>query len=93
MTYEDFQHLARLYVIGALDGEEMAAFEAGRQQFGQRADDYVAECRRLESVFALSLQPHHPKADAKRKLMKLISSRPPRDGQAPPSARNLAQWG
>jgi hypothetical protein len=85
MTYDDFQHLARLYVVGALDGAEMSAFEEGRRQFGKAADEYVAECRHLESVFALSLQPQRPKADAKRKLMNLLGSRPASNGKNPPS--------
>jgi hypothetical protein len=72
MQFDDFQHLARLYVVGALDEEEMASLEEGRRTFGRKADDYIAECRQLESVFALSLTPRKPDSDAKAKLLAKI---------------------
>jgi len=72
MQFDDFQHLARLYVVGALDEEEMIALEQGRRTFGHRADDYIAECRKLESIFALSLTPKKPDSDAKAKLLSKI---------------------
>lgn len=72
MTFEEFENLARLYVVGALeDGEEEAFLEA-RQDFGERADAVIAEFRQLNSVFALSLQPHPPHPDTKRKLLQAI---------------------
>ena len=74
MSFEEFQNLARVYVIGGIDEEEMTVFEAARHEFGEKADAYVDECRRLESVFALSLQPHRPKNGAKQRLMDLIRS-------------------
>jgi hypothetical protein len=69
MNFEEFENLARLYVVGALeDGEEEAFLEA-REEFGDRAEAVVAEYRKLNSVFALSLQPHPPHPDTKRKLL------------------------
>jgi hypothetical protein len=72
MNFEDFQHLARLYVVGALEAEEMQQFETGRAFYGSRAESYVRECRHLESAFALSLQRTPPKADAKTRLLSMI---------------------
>ena len=91
MSFEQFENQARLYVVGALDDEEMAAFEQARKEFGPRAEAFVQECRKLSAAFALSLRPRAPKVDAKEKLMALIrksnqgqenfSRRPPRPTQ------------
>ncbi len=72
MSFDDFQTLARLYVVGALDEHEMASFEAGRQEHGAAAEDYLKECRHLASAFALSLQPRPPAAESRKKLLSLI---------------------
>jgi hypothetical protein len=79
MNFEEFQHFARLYVVGALDAEEAALFEAARRAFGSRAEDFVRECRKLNAAFALSLHPRPPRENARKKLMSLIqgSSRTP----------------
>ena len=72
MSFEEFQHLARLYVVGALDEEEMLAFEESRRQLGEVAEEFIRECRNLSAAFALSLRPQPPQEDAKEKLMKMI---------------------
>jgi hypothetical protein len=72
MTFEEFQHLARLYVVGALDLDELSQFEEGMRVFGDAAEEYVNECRWLESVFALSLRPGAVKEDAKSRLLSMI---------------------
>ncbi|HEY2341435.1 MAG TPA: hypothetical protein VGH90_00335 [Chthoniobacteraceae bacterium] len=72
MSFEDFQHLARLFVLGALDEQELTAFELGRKEFGERAEEYIKHCTELSSAFALSLQPKAPTQDAKERLMSLI---------------------
>lgn len=87
MNFDEFQHLARLYVIGALDEEEMSSFEHGRKAFGPRADRFLTECRRLSSIFALSLHPQPPARDAKKKLMSLIRAAGRRPGTPAVEAR------
>jgi hypothetical protein len=72
MTFEDFQHLARRYVVGALDDDEMEQFRAGRKQFGARAEAFINDSRKLNSIFALSLQPRNPHPDTKQKLLDKI---------------------
>jgi hypothetical protein len=72
MSFEEFQHLARLYVVGALELDELWHFEEGMRRFGDAAEKYVHECRRLESVFALSLRPGVVKDGAKSRLLSLI---------------------
>ena len=37
MSFEEFQNQSRLYVIGALEPEELEAFEQARKDFGQKA--------------------------------------------------------
>ncbi len=72
MTFEEFQNLARLYVVGALELDELSQFGEGLRHFGEAAEEYVDECRRLESVFALSLCPAPVKEDAKARLLAMI---------------------
>jgi hypothetical protein len=72
MNFEEFENLARLYVVGALEDGEEEAFHEARQEFGRRGEDLIAEFRKLNSVFALSLQPHPPHPDTKRKLLRAI---------------------
>jgi hypothetical protein len=72
MTFDEFENLARLYVVGALEDGEDEAFRDARQNFGEKAEHIIAEFRQLNSVFALSLQPHPPHPDTKRKLLQAI---------------------
>ena len=57
MSFEEFQNRSRLYVIGALESEEMEEFETARKKFGQKAEDFIGECYALHEAFALSLRP------------------------------------
>jgi anti-sigma-K factor RskA len=78
MSFEEFQSLARMYVVGALDDEELTAFEQARQEYGAAAETCVAECERLASAFALSLQPQKPSPDARRDLLARIEASTPK---------------
>jgi len=84
MNYEDFQHLARLFVVGSLDEDEMEEFQTGRRLFGTRAEEFITECRDLNAIFALSLRPHPPKPETKAKLLARIRATP-RYAAKPPS--------
>lgn len=75
MSFEEFQKRARLYVIGALEPEEMEAFEAARKQFGQKAEEFIAECYSLHEAFALSLRPAKASAAIKERLMSMVRER------------------
>ena len=72
MNFDEFENQARLYVVGALDDAETAAFQEARARFGARAEAFIRECQRLNEAFALSLRPKAPKVDAKERLMSLI---------------------
>lgn len=74
MSFEEFENLARLYVVGALDGEEMEHFVQARRELGEQAEETINEFRRLNSVFALSLRPHAPRPDTKHKLLSMIQA-------------------
>ena len=74
MTFEEFQHLARLSVVGTLDADEEALFEAGRRQFGEAAACLLRESLQLSAALALSLPPREPNPDTKRRLMARINS-------------------
>jgi hypothetical protein len=75
MSFEEFQNQSRLYVIGALEQEELAAFEAARKQFGQKAEDVISECYALHEAFALSLRPARSSAAIKDRLMSMVRER------------------
>ena len=72
MSFEEFQNLARLYVIGALDVEETETFEEARASFGQQAEDFITECYNMNEAFALSLRPAKASDDLKAKLMSMV---------------------
>lgn len=75
MSFEEFQNQARLYVIGALEGEETEAFELARKQFGQKAEDYIAQCYDMHEAFALSLRPAKSSDALKERLMAMVRKR------------------
>ncbi len=75
MSYEEFQNRARLYVIGALEPEETPDFEKARQEFGQPAEDFIAECYNLHEAFALSLRPEKTSDSLKERLMAMVRER------------------
>jgi hypothetical protein len=75
MSFEEFQNRARLYVIGALEKDETDAFETARKQFGQKAEDFIAECYNMHEAFALSLRPAKASDDLKKRLMSMVRKR------------------
>jgi len=79
MTFEEFQHLARLSVVGALDADEAARFEAGRRWFGDGAECFLRECLELAAALALSLPPCEPDPCTKRQLMARVYAMKRRD--------------
>ena len=56
MNFEEFQNQSRLYVIGALEPEELEEFERERKKSGKKAEDFVTQCYELHEAFTLSLR-------------------------------------
>jgi len=75
MNFEEFQNQARLYVIGALEPEEVEGFENARKEFGQAAEDYIVECYDMHEAFALSLRPAKSSDTLKERLMSMVRNR------------------
>ena len=75
MSFEDFQNCARLFVIGALEADEMAEFEQARREFGEKAEAFIAECHSLSEAFALSLKPAKASDQIKTRLMEMVKNR------------------
>jgi hypothetical protein len=75
MSFEEFQKRARLYVIGALEADEMEVFEKARKRFGQKAEEFIAQCYSLHEAFALSLRPAKASAAIKERLMSMVRER------------------
>ena len=72
MSSDQFESQARLYVLGALDDDELDAFTRARHEFGPAGEHVIRECERLSSVFALSLRPTPPKPATKERLLSMI---------------------
>jgi hypothetical protein len=72
MSFEEFQNRSRLYVIGALDSDELEDFELARKDFGQKGEDFIGECYALHEAFALSLKPAKSSAALKERLMSMV---------------------
>jgi hypothetical protein len=75
MSFEEFQNRARLYVLGALESEELEEFEEARKTFGQKGEDFIGECYALHEAFALSLKPAKASSAIKDKLMAMVRER------------------
>ena len=72
MNFEEFQSQSRLYVIGALEPEEVEEFEREREKFGKKAEDFVTQCYALHEAFALSLRSMKASAAIKERLMSMV---------------------
>ena len=75
MSFDEFQNQSRLYVIGALEPEEVEAFEQARKDFGQKAEDFIGECYSMHEAFALSLRPEKSSDALKDRLMSMVRNR------------------
>ena len=75
MNFEQFQNQSRLYVIGALDSEELDEFEKARKKFSKKADDFITKCYDLHEAFALSLRPAKSSTAIKDRLMAMVRAR------------------
>ena len=75
MSFEEFQNRSRLYVIGALEPQELDDFEDARKDFGQKAEDFIGECYALHEAFALSLKPAKSSSALKDRLMSMVRER------------------
>ena len=72
MNFKEFQNHSRLYVIGALEADELEEFEEARKKFGKKAEDFIGECYALHEAFALSLRPAKASAAIKDRLMAMV---------------------
>jgi hypothetical protein len=75
MSFDEYQNQARLYVIGALEPDELEVFEQARKDFGQKAEDYITECYSMHEAFALSLRPAKSSDALKERLMSMVRNR------------------
>ena len=75
MNFSEFQNQSRLYVIGALEGEELEEFENAREKFGKKGEDFITKCYALHEAFALSLRPAKASAAIKDRLMAMVKAR------------------
>jgi hypothetical protein len=75
MNFEQFQNQSRLYVIGALEPDELEEFEKARTKFGKKADDFISKCYALHEAFALSLRPEKSSDAIKERLMAMVKAK------------------
>jgi hypothetical protein len=75
MNFEQFQNQSRLYVIGALEPDELEEFEKARRKFGKKADDFISKCYALHEAFALSRRPAKSSDGIKDRLMAMVKAK------------------
>jgi hypothetical protein len=75
MNFSEFQNQSRLYVIGALETEELEEFEKARKKFGKKGEEFITKCYALHEAFALSLRPAKSSAAIKDRLMAMVKAR------------------
>ena len=75
MNFSEFQNQARLYVIGALEPEELEEFEDARKKFGKKGEEFITKCYALHEAFALSLRPAKASAAIKERLMSMVKAK------------------
>ena len=75
MNFKQFKNQSRLYVIGALEPEQVERFERERKRFGKKADDFVTQSYTLHEAFALSLRSANTSAAMKERLMSMVRQR------------------
>ena len=75
MNFSEFQNQSRLYVIGALETEELEEFEKARKKFGKKGEDFITKCYALHEAFALSLRPAKSSDAIKDRLMAMVRAR------------------
>ncbi len=75
MNFSEFQNQARLYVIGALEAEELEEFEKARDKFGKKGEDFITKCYALHEAFALSLRPAKASSAIKQRLMAMVKAK------------------
>jgi anti-sigma B factor antagonist len=75
MSFKEFQNQSRLYVIGALEPEELEEFETERTRLGKKAEDFVTQCYALHEAFALSLRSAKASPAIKERLMSMVRER------------------
>ena len=75
MNFSEFQNRSRLYVIGALEPEELEEFEKAQKKFGKKAEDFITKCYALHEAFALSLRPAKSSAAIKDRLMAMVRAK------------------
>ncbi len=75
MNFNEFQNQSRLYVIGALEPEELEEFEKARKKFGKKGEEFITKCYALHEAFALSLRPAKASSAIKERLMAMVKAK------------------
>jgi phosphopantetheinyl transferase (holo-ACP synthase) len=75
MNFSEFQNKSRLYVIGALEPEELEEFEKARKKFGKKGEEFIAKSYALHEAFALSLRPAKASTAIKDRLMAMVKAK------------------
>jgi hypothetical protein len=75
MNFSEFQNQSRLYVIGALEPEELEEFEKARKKFGKKGEEFITKCYALHEAFALSLRPAKSSTAIKERLMAMVRAK------------------
>jgi anti-sigma-K factor RskA len=73
MNHDEWLERAEIYALGALDGEELARFEAHLAEGCQRCEERLAETRETLTLLPRSLPPLVPPPAVKARLLEQIA--------------------
>jgi hypothetical protein len=90
MNFEKFQNQSRLYVIGALEPEEVEEFERERKKCGKKAEDFVIQCYALHESFTLSLRTAAVSAVKERVMARVRERKQVTNGRNPADTALIA---
>jgi anti-sigma-K factor RskA len=90
-SHETYETLAAVYVVGALDGDDLARFEAHLAEGCERCEAIVRESREALARLALAATPAVPPPDVKAALQARIDAALRRPARS--SRRGWLSWG
>jgi hypothetical protein len=88
MSHEEFDALAPVYAVGALDGEELARFQAHLRSGCPRCDAALRESEQVLTALARDLPPAIPPAYVRDDFLRRVAASPRRR----PARAGWARW-
>jgi anti-sigma-K factor RskA len=91
-THDTFDELAAVYAVGALDGEDLARFEAHLTEGCERCALLLLDSREALARAALAEPPAAPPAGVRTMLLARAEAAAPRPARRPPPRASWVPW-